>query len=61
MADRMCSFCMELYTDEEGHNYDLCVQKCETALLKAMERVHVLEWALEGAKKVQSKDWWRRI
>lgn len=66
MADRICSFCRENYTDEEGHDYDRCVERCEEELPLAKEglvfaarRFVDAESHLAEAKKVQKSDSWK--
>ena len=58
-ARRMCSFCGRPYTDDSGHDYDLCVKDLEIRLAKDMKHLSDTRLALEGARSVQAQSWWR--
>jgi hypothetical protein len=60
MANRICSLCGQGYTDETGHNYDDCVERCEKALEYAEGLHRDAKRALGEAKKIQAQDWWRK-
>lgn len=67
MADRMCSLCGESYTDEKGHNYDICVSKCFDQLEQAKVGAHkAIDYLIEAyshyneALHIQKQDWWKK-
>lgn len=60
MANRKCSYCGTYYTDETGHDYDVCVKSCQERLAWTEKQLVDVKWALEEAKKVQAQDWWRK-
>lgn len=35
MADRICSCCGQTYSDDERHDYELCVRDCENRVTQA--------------------------
>jgi len=66
MANRICSLCGLLYTDETGHNYDVCVERCKQELYNAdthigiaENRYHFAKEHLAEAKRIQAQDWWK--
>lgn len=66
MANRICSFCGEGYTDETGHDYDACVKRCQELLGYAHENLrHAARYLVNSernlveAKRVQGQNWWR--
>jgi len=67
MADRICSLCGESYTDEKGHNYDICVSRCADQLEGAKTNAHLAVDHLDKAHihfneavHIQKQDWWRK-
>ncbi len=67
MADRCCSLCGTLYTDEEGHDYDICVSRCSDHLDKAkveahnaVDRLITAFNSLREASRIQKQDWWKK-
>ena len=60
MADKKCSYCGTYYTNETGHNYDQCVEKCKEAVSWYTRGLSNAKWALEKAQEVQRQTWWRK-
>lgn len=67
MASRRCCLCGELYTDEKGHDYDICVSKCYDILDKAKVGAHNgvdrLITAYDNCRQavsIQKQDWWKK-
>jgi len=68
MADRQCSLCGQFYTDDEGHDYDICVSHCydqlEQARIdvhKAIDRLNDAYAHVNEALRIQKQDWWRKV
>lgn len=59
MADRMCSYCWQPYTDKGGHDYDECVKRCEEDVSKTTEWLRRAKRVLKRAKAIQSGTWWQ--
>jgi hypothetical protein len=59
MATKICSLCGETYTDEEGHNYDKCVERCRDRVSILKGKLQAAQGHLEEAQRIQKQDWWR--
>jgi len=67
MAQRKCSLCSQLYTDEKGHNYDICVSRCFDQLEEAKKEAHkgvdrlINAYShVSQALSIQKQDWWKK-
>ncbi len=49
-VNRKCSCCGEAYTDEEGHDYEECVESCENRVEDARHNLRVRLECLEKAR-----------
>jgi len=66
MADRCCSLCGTYYTDEEKHNYDICVSRCSDHLKRTKDKAHSVVNELGDAYehyieavRIQRQTWWK--
>jgi Fe-S-cluster-containing dehydrogenase component len=67
MADRKCHLCGEFYTDETGHDYNKCVESCETQAQLADENVtKAIQHRIDAiqhrneSRRIALQDWWKR-
>ena len=59
MAQRICSLCGTPYTDETGHNYDLCASLLEERVKTLTTTLQDAQDHLEEARGIQAADWWK--
>jgi len=50
MADRICSCCGEVYTDDARHDYEQCIKRCEESVATARSKYHSALDSLDLAK-----------
>ena len=57
---RTCEFCRHWYDDEEGHDYDKCVEECQDDVIRARGDLSKALIALANAIETQAQIYWRR-
>lgn len=60
MVDRICSLCGESYTDEEGHDYDRCAERCRDRVSILKGKLQAAQEHLAEAQRIQKQDLWRK-